>query len=154
MICEGEYINGKRNGKGKKYDYKDDKLSFEGEYLNGKIWNGKGYNINGNIEFEIKEGKGYIKEFDYNGELIFEGEYLNGLRNGKGKEFDSKGEIKFEGEYLDGKIWNGNGKDLELLNLAEFKGEYFHGKRWNGILQYPNGTKYEIKEGKMFKINN
>ncbi len=32
---EGEYSNGKRNGKGKEYDYSG-KLIFEGEYLNGK----------------------------------------------------------------------------------------------------------------------
>jgi len=33
---------------------------------------------------------------------MFEGEYLNGLRNGKGKEF-SFGTLIFEGEYLKGK---------------------------------------------------
>ena len=37
-----------------------------------------------------------------NGELIFEGEYLNGKRNGKGKEFYN-GELIFGGEYLYGK---------------------------------------------------
>ena len=42
---EGEYLNGKRNGKGKEYNY-EGKLLFEGEYLNGKRWNGKGYNKN------------------------------------------------------------------------------------------------------------
>ena len=33
---------------------------------------------------------------------MFEGEYLNGLRNGKGKEYNSKGDLIFEGEYLNG----------------------------------------------------
>ena len=32
---KGEYLNGKRHGKGKEYDY-DDTLIFEGEYINGK----------------------------------------------------------------------------------------------------------------------
>ena len=36
--------------------------------------------------FEIKKGNGKIKEFHYNGKLEFEGEYLNGKRNGKGKK--------------------------------------------------------------------
>ena len=54
LIFEGEYLNGKRNGKGKEY-YEDGTLEFEGEYLNGKKWNGNGYKINGNIEFQIKE---------------------------------------------------------------------------------------------------
>ena len=38
---EDEYINGKRNGKGKEYWDIIKKVKFEGEYLNGKI-NGKG----------------------------------------------------------------------------------------------------------------
>ena len=33
IIYEGEYLNGKRNGKGKEYNYFD-KLIFEGEYFN------------------------------------------------------------------------------------------------------------------------
>ena len=36
---EGEYLNGKRNGKGKEYNHNE--LIFEGEYINGKR-NGKG----------------------------------------------------------------------------------------------------------------
>ena len=48
--------------------------------------------------------KGIGKEFKGNtNELIFEGEYLNGERNGKGKEYELNGELKFEGEYLNGK---------------------------------------------------
>jgi len=53
------------------------------ENIDGKKWNGKGYNEKGKIEFEIKEGNGKVKEYDKYGELIFEGEYLNGKRNGK-----------------------------------------------------------------------
>ena len=43
-----------------------------------------------------KKGKEYYGEDDY---LIFEGEYLNGKRNGKGKEYNRAGNVKFEGEY-------------------------------------------------------
>ena len=46
---------------------------------------------------EKKNGK--CKDYWY-GKLIFEGEYLNGERNGKGKEYDKYGRIIFEGEYL------------------------------------------------------
>ena len=87
LIFEGEFLNGKKKGKGK--EYYDGELIFEGEFLNGK-----------------RDGKG--KEY-YDGELIFEGEYLNGKRNGKGKEYYNNNELKFEGQYLDGKIWNGKG---------------------------------------------
>ena len=33
---------------------------------------------------------------------MFEGEYLNGKRNGKGKEYDNNGKLEYEGEYLNG----------------------------------------------------
>ena len=84
-----------KNGKGKEYDKYNDKLLFEGEYLNGE-----------------RNGKG--KEYDCNGNLIFEGEYLNGKRNGKGKEYYFDGRLRFEGEYLNGNKWNGNRYDNKL----------------------------------------
>ena len=49
LLFEGEYLNEKRNGKGKKYKWK---LSFEGEYLNDKRNSkGKEYNWNDNLIF-------------------------------------------------------------------------------------------------------
>ena len=87
LIFEGEYLNGKKNGKGKEYHI-NDKLKFEGEYLNGALWNIKGYNIYGELEFEIKNGNGKIREYNCEGKLIYEGEYINGERNGKGIEYE------------------------------------------------------------------
>ena len=59
--------------------------------------------------------------------MIFEGEYLNGERNGKGKEYNDD-KLLFEGEYLNGKRWNGkvneNNNDGKLI----FEGEYLNGK--------------------------
>ena len=57
LLFEGEYLNGRKNGKGKEY-FSNSKIKFEGEYLNGIKWNGKGYNKNGIINFEIKNGNG------------------------------------------------------------------------------------------------
>ena len=105
VIIEVEYLNGERNRKGKEY-YNNGKLKFRDQYVNGKKWEGKGYDDSNNIVYELKEGKGLVKEYDY-GNLRFEGVYLNGLRNGKGKEFDSFiGNLIFEGEYLNGKKKN------------------------------------------------
>jgi len=104
-MFEGEYLNGKRNGKGKEY-YENGNLMFEREYINGKRRNGKGYNIDGIIDIEIKEGNGKGKEYYSKGVLQFEGEYINGERNGKGKEYYKSGELRFEGEYLNGTIIN------------------------------------------------
>ena len=83
---EGEYLNDEKNGKGIEYN-PDGQIQFDGEFLNGKEWEGKGYDKNNNIVFELKGGKGLIEKYDNYGILLFEGEYLNGERNGKGKEY-------------------------------------------------------------------
>ena len=143
LIFEGKYLNGKRR-KGKEY-YINGKLKYEGEYLDGKIWNGKGYNVNGKLEYEIKNGAGNVKELrkkEYNDEqsvLEFEGEYLNGIRNGKGKEYDKYGDLIYEGEYLDGIRLNG--KEYENRRI-KFEGQYLNGKIWNG-------KKYEYVNGRL-----
>jgi len=62
LIFEGEYLNGKRNEKGKEYNNKG-KLEFEGVYLNSKRWNGKVYDSNNNISHELKNGKGSCNRF-------------------------------------------------------------------------------------------
>ena len=126
IIHECEY-----NGNKMKRIYKG-KLTFDGEYLNGKIWNAKGYDENGNVTYEIKDGKGIKRDYNTNRKLVFEGEYLNGERNGKGKEYNAKGELTFEGEHLNGKRWNGKGKEFHYADLI-FEGEYLDGRRWNGI---------------------
>ena len=50
----------------------------------------------------IYETKFRGKEYDRNNELIYEGEYLNGEKSGKGKEY-FHGKVIFEGEFLRGK---------------------------------------------------
>ena len=115
-------------------------MKFEGEFLFGKKWNGKGYDPKGNKVYELKNGKGFVKEYEF-GQLIYEGEYLNGERNGKGKEY-RKGELTFEGEYLKSKRWNGKGKEYFVLDELIYEGEYLNGKKWNGkgkesVLGYP-----------------
>ena len=57
---EGEYLHGKKNGKGKEY-FCTGILKFEGEYLDGE-----------------RNGKG--KEYNNKGELIFEGQFSKGKR--------------------------------------------------------------------------
>ena len=144
---EGEYLNGMRNGKGKEYFEGD--LVFEGEYLNNKKWKGKGYDINGNIIYELNNNN-QGKEVYMSGELLYEGEYLNGERNGNGKEYDAFNRLIFEGKFYKGKRWTGKGYDgfnnviYELKdgkgfvkqyyidnNNIMFEGEYLNGeKKW------------------------
>ena len=168
LIYDGEYLNGERNGKGKEYNI-NGKVIFEGEYLNNKRWNGKGIDQNNIIIYDLKDGKGFFKECDSLGYLVFESEYLNGEKNGKGKEYHSNGKLSFEGEYLDNKK-NGEGKEYysngKLMfegkylynnkrqgkeyidDILEFEGEYLYNKKWNGIGYDKNGNKiYELING-------
>ena len=111
-----------------------------------------------------KNGKG--KEYIINTSiLVYNGEYKNRKRNGKGKEFYEDGKLKFEGEYLNGKRISGKKYDIKgnmILSLVnrkgmeyydngriKFEGEYFNGIRWNGIGYNFEGKKdFEIKNGK------
>ena len=152
LIYDGEYLNGERNGKGKEY-IELGKLTFNGEYLKGKKWNGKGYN--GNYKkgpvYEIKEGKGPIKEFNSWQKILYEGEYLNGEKNGKGKEFNKFNfALRYQGEYLNG-LRHGNGKKYDNQEKLLFEGEFYKGKMWTGKVYYPKSNIiYELKNGKGF----
>ena len=124
------FLNGKINQF--KIYYENGEIKFEGEYKNEKIWNSKEYDTNKNIIFQLKNGKGYIKDYnyDYHGKLEYEGEFLHGKRNGKGKgkEYYRDGKLSYEGEYLNGKR-NGKGKEFSFSGKLIFEGEYVNGER-------------------------
>ena len=64
----------------------------------------------------IYESNGFGKEYlGYDDILIFEGEYKNGERNGKGKEYDCFGYLIYEGEYLNGKKM---GKEKNMIKMV------------------------------------
>ena len=135
LTLEGEYKNGELNGKCKEYYANNTgRISFEGEYLNGKKWNGKGYDINGNKIYELINGKGFFKQYDSESQilqLLFEGDYINGEKNGKGKEY-SGDDLIFEGEYKDGKK-NGKGKCYnQITGELEFEGDFLYDWKFKG----------------------
>ena len=83
---------------------------------------------NGNIIYELINGNGKVKEYDFGYILRFEGEYLNGKKNGKVKEYWDNDKLKFEGKYLNGKR-NGKGKEYDYFNgKLKFEGKYLNGK--------------------------
>ena len=88
VFLSGKFVVIGQDGKGKEIQGKDKRIIFEGQYLNGKR-NGKGkeYDERKYLDFGIlsdlvKEIKGKKNDKNY---VKFEGEYLNGKRNGKGK---------------------------------------------------------------------
>ena len=87
-------------------------MEYEGQYLSGGKWDGKGFDNNGNIIYELIKGNGTIKDY-VNDILTFDGEYKNGMK-WKGKQYNSKGELIFEGEYLNGKKRKGKERNMIL----------------------------------------
>ena len=157
---EGEYLNGKRNGQGKEYNIKGQKIYegeylynqrykgkeyhqgniiYEGEYLFNKKWNGKLYDKNGKTSYDIKNGNGYIKEYNENNQLIYEGESKNGEKwNGK-EIYYEKDCFQFEIEYINGKI---NPRFVVKEYNNEFKCLIFKGDFYD--------EKYKNKDGYNF----
>ena len=118
---EGEYYKGyKKRGK----DYIKGILIYKGIYLLDKKLEGKGYGKDGNIIYVLKNGEGFIKEFDNILNLIYEWEYKDGKRNCKEKYYYND-ILRYECEFFNGKIWNGKEKifdkndeliEYELIN--------------------------------------
>ena len=74
---EFEYLNGKKNGKVVEY-FRGGKIRFNGEYANDIKWNGKGYDPNGELVYNIENGKGLVKEYNFEG--ILKGSYQEILK--------------------------------------------------------------------------
>ena len=75
------------------------------------------------------------KNFFKDGALESEINYINGKIE-KEKEYNKNGELIFEGKYLNRKRWNGKGKEYNFLGQLEFEGEYINGKKYyskNGL---------------------
>ena len=122
---------------------------FEGEYIDNEIIAETQYDKNGKIIYQYNNSNRIRKIFD-SVVLIYEGEYLNSKRNGKGKEYYSNGEIKFEGEYLNGKKWNGKGYDTLkniIYELKNGKGEIKLFNNENKLI-YEGGYSNGLANGK------
>ena len=134
LIFKGQYLNDERQN-GKIYEYDNlNNLIFEGDYSNRKIWNGKNYDKSGNLLSEIKDGNGIVREFYSDGYLKNEKVYINGVLK-KVKEYIGKNELIFEGEYLNGMRYKGNGKEYDQEGRIIFEGEYLNGIRWKGKIK-------------------
>ena len=150
IVFEGVYINGKRQ-KGIEY-YIIGTKKYVGDYKDGKRWNGVLYDRNMEHQYELKLGKGYIKEFHENGCISFEGDIDNGEKTGKGKIFDDWGHLIFEG-HLDKGIKNGIGKIYNDSGDIIFEGEFENGNKLKGNI-YRYNNKVNIKKEKDIKEKN
>ena len=138
---------------------------------NKTLQNDLNININNYKHFAgryiIYESNRIGKEYDgYDDTFKFEGEYLNGERNGKGKEYSEDGNLIFEGEYLNGKR-NGKGKEYNEDGELLFEGEYINNKKSNeigyekdgktkenNINEYSKGKEYDYSHNLKFLLQN
>ena len=126
----------------------DKKIVYNnGNYYIGNVRNGlkhgkgKEFDKNGNI---IYEGDFYLDKYEGKGKKIYEsgnytiGEFKDGLRNGKGIHYYKNGNIKYEGDFVND-TFEGEGKYIYEDNeyyIGEWKNGAKHGK---GTFYYKNG---------------
>ena len=146
-IYEGEWEDNQYNGTGV-YTYADSTAEaphyYEGELVNGKS-NGQGKRVSADgtvYEGEWKNGErnGYGKQVYVDG-AVYEGEWKNGERDGYGKHTFANGYV-YEGEWRNNKQ---NGSGVANINGDIFEGEFIGGKaNGYGTVTCANG---EVKEG-------
>ena len=130
LFFKGTYLNKKKNGFGKEYGilhifYGDIPLEKEKYIIQKGFRKSKGKQIKyvtfliyeGEYRDGKKEGKG--KEFNKL-KIIpeYEGEFKNGKREGKGKKFNDSGNIIFEGEFKEGKEFSGYKREYSRKKLS------------------------------------
>jgi len=134
LKAEGTYKNNEKTGLWKWY-YINGKLEQTGNYEEAEKPNGewKWYFENGKvfIEENFYKGKldGFYKEYDSLGNIITEGQYIEGLEDGKWKY--NLGDLYQEGNYKEG------------MKEGEWKSYYFNGK-----LQATGKFYQDIPDGK------
>ena len=118
LIFDGEYAKNQKIS-GIEY-YINETKKYEGEYRENKYWNGFIFGKLQKKSYEIKLGKGKIKEFHENGNLFYEGDINEGIKNGFGKIFDENGHLIYEGNFING-IKYGDGKEYNKNGDLKYK---------------------------------
>jgi len=144
-IYIGNYVNKKRNGKGKLI--LSDQSYYEGNFKDGEF-DGNGYFRTRNYIYKgqfiagKKSGKGKLENFS--SKSIYEGEFKNDMKEGYGVE-----------KFYDGSVYKGYySRDMKqglgILTLKKekgisiFEGEFKNDKIWGkGKYKWDNGKEYE-----------
>jgi antitoxin component YwqK of YwqJK toxin-antitoxin module len=135
--------SGQRKGEWKEF-FPDGKTKAKGLYVDDfKSGYWEYYHQNGMVEQKGKyDAKGRLSGlwqwFDENGNVLREENFRNGLNDGQLTEYDSQGKIIVQGEFIDGKE---EGKWLFLTAGVRTEGEFTEGLRsGNWKTWYANGT--------------
>ena len=142
LIYEGEFSNDKKNGQGKEYINETNFVLFDGQYLNGERWEGILREYYSPLYFLIFEGE--FKKGKKNGKAK---EYYSVPDESSTNKFKFKTKIKFDGNYLDGEK-EGEGIEYHKNDKIKFQGVYKKGMKWDGVEYDENGQKiFGIKNG-------
>jgi len=115
---EGNFVNGLASGQGKLYE-ENGKLKYIGNFANGYAsGQGRIFDANGKLKCEGNFARlpsnqvnskdpsvpnGHCKEYYNNGQLKYEGEFVNGVWHGEGRSYDRNGRLIFKGKFAYGK---------------------------------------------------
>lgn len=133
---------GKRQGLWKLF-YKGGTVKAEGEYENSvKVNEWKYYFIDGKLEQKGKYNKrgletGLWKWYYQNGQLRKEERFTNGIRNGFMTEYSEEGEIIAEGEFIDGEE---DGPWVYQEDDVRMEGSFYAGEREGEWKHYYNDS--------------
>lgn len=112
LLYEGQLKDGHMHGKGKLY-HEDGTLWYDAEFVNDSVTGWGTIYFNGDIlgrdrtgdvligQFKNGIPDGYVTSIDDNGKLIYEGQEVQGLFNGKGKYYEDD-ILDYECEFKDG----------------------------------------------------
>ncbi|MDD1505121.1 AAA family ATPase [Lysinibacillus sp. CNPSo 3705] len=159
MIYQGEFIQNKKQGNG--ILYKDGQIYYEGHFRNDLM---DGYGILYYEEDAIAPFKELRTKYLHLNQPQYEGDFVHGMKKGKGKQYYPSGFLQYEGDF----IWNhmqGAGKLYftpespsaeELANgvtTLQYEGYFFedmkHGKGKNYSRQGVLVSEGQFKEDAM-----
>ncbi|QPQ36001.1 AAA family ATPase [Lysinibacillus sp. JNUCC-52] len=161
-VYQGEFIQNKKQGTG--ILYKDGKVYYEGHFRNDLM---DGYGILYYEEDVIAPFKDCREQYPHLNRPQFEGDFVHGMKKGKGIQYYPSGFLQYEGDFM----WNhmqGAGKlyyvpeaptEMELqsgVTPLHFEGYFFedmkHGKgkvfSRQGVLESEGHFKEDVMTGK------
>lgn len=161
-VYQGEFIQNKKQGTG--ILYKDGKVYYEGHFRNDLM---DGYGILYYEEDVIAPFKDCREQYAHLNRPQFEGDFVHGMKKGKGIQYYPSGFLQYEGDFM----WNhmqGAGKlyyvpeaptEMELqsgVTALHFEGYFFedmkHGKgkvfSRQGVLEAEGHFKEDVMTGK------
>ncbi|MCY9549827.1 AAA family ATPase [Lysinibacillus xylanilyticus] len=97
MIYQGEFIQNKKQGNG--ILYKDGQVYYEGHFRNDLM---EGYGILYYEEDVIAPFKESREQYPHLNQPQYEGDFVHGMKKGKGKQYYPSGFFQYEGDF----IWN------------------------------------------------